>query len=123
MGLINEGAIVQFVSNKFNVLVEEISSIPNGPNPTVDDQCGRLTVIPELKSAKLISGKGWEITSELVYGPFSFIGFTGQFENIHTWCIRKQTNIAVFYHERLISIMYTPPGATTLHLASLSPSI
>lgn len=114
----DEGSTVQFVSNNVNVLVTKISTIPNGPNPTVDEQCERLTIAPALKSAKLISGKGWKITSELVYGPFNFISFAGQFEKIHTWCIKKQTNIAVFYRERLIAIMYTPPNAT-IDLGSL----
>ena len=108
-----EGATVQIISNINNILVAKISSIPNGPNPKLDEQCERLTVKPELKSAMLIYNKGWAITSQIVYGPYQIVSFAGDFEKVHTWCIRKKTNIAIFHDESLLAIIYTKPENET----------
>ena len=104
-------------SNIENILVAKISSIPNNPNPEVleyaeGDQCEFLDIEPELKSAKLISNKGWAITSQVVYGPYELVSFAGQFERIHTWCFADQTNIAIFHKDTLIGLIYTTEEAS-----------
>mgnify|MGYP006083038153 CR=1 FL=1 len=104
-------------SNIENILVAKISSIPNNPNPEVleyaeGDQCEFLDIEPELKSAKLISNKGWAITSQVVYGPYELVSFAGQFERIHTWCFADQTNIAIFHKDTLLGLIYTTEEAS-----------
>lgn len=94
-------------SNIEDILVVETSSIPNGPGPKLDDTCKKLTVEPELKSAKLIFNKGWQITSQVVYGPYELVSFAGHFERIHTWCFADQTNIGIFHRDTLIGLINT----------------
>jgi len=107
-----EGSTVQIISNIDNILVAKISTIPNGPNPKLDDQCERLIVEPELKSAKLISNKGWAITSQVAYGPYELVSFAGQFEREWKWCFADQTNIAIFHKDTLIGLIYTTEEAS-----------
>lgn len=95
-------------SNVENILVAKLSFIPTGPYPKLDEQCEILTVQPELNSAKLISGKGWKITSQVVYGPYEIVSFAGQFNLSHTLCVRDQTNIAIFHKGILLGLIYTP---------------
>jgi len=94
-------------SNVKDILIAKISSIPNNPNPKPNVYCDRMAVEPELKSAKLISNKGWEITSQIVYGPYEIVSFAGQFESSHTWCFANQTNIAIFHKDTLLGLIYT----------------
>ena len=102
---------IEINSNIENIVVSKTNSVPLGPYSTAEegyeDQCERVTVQPKLKTAQMIFDKGWKITSEIVYGPYEFVSFAGNFDYMHNYCFAIQTNIGIFYKENLLAIIST----------------
>jgi len=91
------------------VKVAKLSMLPMGPNPDVPRNCERSVAINLTQNSRSIEKKGWIVTSQLKYGPFELISFSGSLDASSGICVIKQTNVAIFKFQNLKGIFYTDP--------------
>ncbi len=101
------GENIRVEVNPPNLVFAELGKIPNGPKPTFDGFCSDRAIEPNGPNAKMINKQGWQVTSEINYGPYTFVSFAGYAKSgTSGMCSVEQTNIAIFQNDALLGVVY-----------------
>ena len=90
--------------------ITPLADLPAAPPQTQDRQfCQHLfTDAPATPAGQATRAKGWEVTGETAFGPYTAVSFIGAFEPATSGtCELMQGNVGIWSGSRLVALVYS----------------